>query len=76
MADSLKDGESKAPKNGLVAPPVPTFDPITPGGRMVRWSLLLASLATLACLLAAIVSEHYLKPWRVYQRQFGQLLAW
>ncbi len=75
MADSLKDADKRSPNNALPERPAPTFDPISPGGHMARWALLLASLATLACLFAAIVSEHYLKPWRVYQRQFSALLT-
>ncbi len=77
MADSLKNGgsEGQAPRDVLKDRSVPTFDPITPVGRMARWALLLSSVVTLACLLVAIVSEHSLKPWRVYQAGFGELAA-
>jgi mono/diheme cytochrome c family protein len=77
MADSLKNAgnEKQTPKDILANRSVPTFDPISPTGKRVRWALLITSLATLACLLVAIVSEQQLKQWRVYQRQFQSLLA-
>jgi len=77
MADSLENeaSERPTPQDILADRASPTFDPITPEGKVARWALLLASLATLTCLLAAIISEHRLKQWRVYQRQFGQLLT-
>ena len=77
MANSLT-GDSRAenkPNDAFAQVPVPTFDPVTPGGRRARLALLVTSLVTLACLAAAITSEHYLKPWRIYQRQYGELLA-
>ncbi|NUM35996.1 MAG: c-type cytochrome [Candidatus Brocadiae bacterium] len=73
MADPLTDhkGTDKVFKDL----PVPTFDPVSPGGKRARWALLISSLITIACLLSAMVSEHYLKPWRIYQRQFASLLS-
>lgn len=73
MADSLTD--RKEGEKVFSNLPVPTFDPVSPGGRRARWALLISSLITMACLASAIVSEHYLKPWRVYQRQYASLLA-
>lgn len=77
MADPLNDNEHGARKADklLADRTVPTFDVVTPGGRRARWALLIASLITLGCLVVAIAREHYLKPWRVSQRQFEQLLS-
>jgi mono/diheme cytochrome c family protein len=76
MADTLNESNDKQERRDIFAEvPVPTFDPVTPEGRKARWALLITSLITLVCLLAAIVSEHYTKPWRIYQRRFGDVLA-
>ncbi|GAB4349870.1 MAG: hypothetical protein Kow0099_33120 [Candidatus Abyssubacteria bacterium] len=76
MADSLNgNAERQGQRDIFAEAPVPTFDPVTPEGRKARWALLITSLITLVCLLAAIVSEHYKKPWRMHQRRFGEVLA-
>jgi mono/diheme cytochrome c family protein len=77
MANSLTNDsrDNTAPRAVIAEAPVPTFDPVTPEGRRARWALLITSLVTLVCLLAAILSEHYLKPWRVYQRRYKALVA-
>jgi mono/diheme cytochrome c family protein len=77
MANSLT-GENNDTQNAgapVDQVTVPTFDPVTPAGRRARLALLLTSLITIICLVAAMVSEHYLKPWRTYQRQYKSLLA-
>ncbi|RJP23902.1 MAG: hypothetical protein C4520_05525 [Candidatus Abyssobacteria bacterium SURF_5] len=76
MADSLNgnSGQNHRPEvfSGLT---VPTFDPVTPAGRRARWALLITSGVVLLCLLAAIITEHYLKPWLKHQRNFKSVLA-
>jgi mono/diheme cytochrome c family protein len=42
--------------------------------RRVKWVLLGASLVTLAFLVAAMVRENFLSPWRHHQRQYRRLL--
>jgi mono/diheme cytochrome c family protein len=66
MAGALSDDKLRA----LTQPGSP--------GRMDRWvklALIAASGVTLAFLVAAMVRENFLNPWRYHQRQYQQMLA-
>lgn len=77
MANSLNDDSKLRFKetNAFGDVETPVFDPVTPAGRKARWALLVSSVITLVCLLSAIVTEHFIKPWRIYQRRYVGILS-